>query len=327
MLITNNSNIPLALQVWCVHDEYDHINEPNYISVTKLMKPIRHLVLPSRVETEERVADVEDFIASSFGHSLHDSIEKAWVVGYAKNLAKLGYPQDVIDRVVINPTDEQLSQLKDPIPVYLEQRAFKKVVVNGIEFTVGGKFDMVAEGILHDNKSTTAYTWLFGGKDDDYKLQGSLYRWLNPEKIKEDFIRICFIFTDWQKVQAKSNPNYPQKRLQYKDIPLMSIEETEEYVINKISQFLKFKDAPEPMIPECTPEELWMSDPLFKYYSDPNKTSGKSTKNFDNPKEAQLYMMEKGGKGLMVTIPATAKRCGYCDGFQACTQKDKLKYD
>lgn len=327
MMITNNSGIPLALAVWCVDDNYDYINEPNYISVTKLMKPIRHLVLPSRVETEERVADVEDFIASSFGHSLHDSIEKAWVTGYQRNLFKLGYPQDVIDRIMINPTDEDLNQKKDVIPVYLEQRAFKKVVVNGIEFTVGGKFDMVAEGILHDNKSTTAYTWLFGGKDDDYKLQGSLYRWLNPDKIKEDFIRICFIFTDWQKMQAKSNPNYPQKRLMYKDIPLMSIEETEEYVINKISDFLKYKDAPENSIPECTKEELWMSDPTFKYYSDPNKTSGRSTKNFDNAKEAQLFMIEKQGKGLMVTIPATAKRCGYCDGAPACTQKEKLNHD
>ena len=92
MIITNTSGIPLSLAVWCVHDEYDYINEPNYISVTKLMKPVRQLILPGRVPMEERIADAADYISSALGHSLHDSIEKAWVKGHRHNLKKLGYP-------------------------------------------------------------------------------------------------------------------------------------------------------------------------------------------------------------------------------------------
>lgn len=322
MIITNTSNIPLSLAVWCVHDEYDYINEPNYISVTKLMKPIRHIILPSRVPAEEQIADVSDYISSALGHSLHDSIEKAWKKGYKRNLKKLGYPDSVIERVVINPEPEELKA--DSIPVYLEQRAFRKITVGGVEYTIGGKFDMVAEGIVHDNKSTTAYTWLYGGKDDDYRLQGSLYRWLNPDKITEDFIRICFIFTDWQRVQAASNPNYPQKRLEYKDIPLMSLEETEAWVINKIMQVQKYSQAEQDSIPECTDEELWRSDPKYKYYSDPTKTSGRSTKNFDSPIEARNYLVEKQGKGVIITIPGEVKRCGYCDAAPICNQRKRI---
>lgn len=322
MIITNTSGIPLSLAVWCVHDEYDYINEPNYISVTKLMKPVRQLILPGRVPMEERIADAADYISSALGHSLHDSIEKAWVKGHRHNLKKLGYPDGVIDRVLINPQPEDLKP--DSIPVYLEQRAFRKIKVGGTEFTIGGKFDMVAEGIVHDNKSTTAYTWLYGGKDDDYKMQGSLYRWLNPDKITEDFIRICFIFTDWQKVQAASNPNYPQKRLEYKDIPLMSLEDTESWVIQKISQFMKYSEAEQDAIPECTDEELWRSDPKYKYYSDPTKTSGRSTKNFDNPVEARNYLVEKQGKGVIITVPGEVKRCGYCDAAPICNQRKRI---
>lgn len=325
MKITNTSEIPLALAVWLVHDEYDYINEPNYISVTKLMKPIRHLILPSRVPPEEQSMDVSDMVSRAMGHSLHDSIEKAWKKGSKHNLKKLGYPDSAIDRIMINPEEEQLKE--DTIAVYLEQREFRKVIVGNVEYTVGGKFDMVAEGIVHDNKSTTAYTWMFGGKDDDYKLQGSLYRWLNPKKITEDFIRICFIFTDWQKAQAKASPNYPQQRCMYKDIPLMSIEETEDWVRNKIAQVQLYKDAPEPRIPHCTTDDLWMSDPQYKYYADPTKTSGRSTKNFDSVTEAKAFMIEKQGKGILKTIPGQAKRCGYCDAYSICTQPNKAKND
>lgn len=321
MNITNNSNIPLALAVWLVHDEYDYVNEPNYVSVTKLMKPLRHLILPGRVPAAQREMDLSDFVSSAMGKSLHDSIEKAWIRGKNINLKKLGYPQSVIDRVLVNPEPEDLKP--DTVPVYLEQRAFKKVTVRGIEFTVGGKFDLVAEGIVHDNKSTSAMTWLFGTKDDDYRLQGSLYRWLNPDKITEDFIRINFIFTDWSKVMARANPAYPQNRCAFKDVPLMSIQETEEWVIDKLNKFLEFAEAEEQDIPHCTDDELWISDPVYKYYSDPNKTSGRSTKNFDDVKEAKIYLASKGGKGVLITKPGEPKRCGYCEAFPVCSQKEK----
>lgn len=327
-MITNKGDIPLALAVWLLHDEYDYIDEPNYISVTGLMKPIRHIVLPSRVPPEKRESDVEDYISRALGHSLHDSIEKAWTKGAARSLRLLGHPKSVIERVLVNPTPEELAGTKNPIPVYLEQRSFRKITVGGITYTIGGKFDMVAEGIVHDNKSTTAYTWLYGGKDDDYRLQGSLYRWLNPDKITEDFIRINFIFTDWQKAQAKQNPNYPQKRLEYKDIPLMTLEETERWIRKKLEQVARFKDSPEAEIPECTDEELWRSAPQYKYYADPLKTSGRSTKNFDSPLEAKKFMMvEKGGKGVIITIPGEVKRCSYCEAFPICSQKDKYFHD
>lgn len=263
--------------------------------------------------------DLEDGISRALGHSLHDSIEKAWVKGYKESLKLLGHPQSVIDRVLVNPTPEELAEVKDPIPVYLEQRSHKTVG----KWTVGGKFDMVADGIVHDNKSTSAYTWVYGGRDDEHKLQGSLYRWLNPGKILEDFIRINYIFTDWQRAQARQNPNYPQSRIRYKDIPLLDITETERWVENKLQLVERFMDAPEHELPNCTDEELWMSDPQFKYYADPTKVGGRSTKNFDNAADARAFQASKGGKGVVITVPGQPKRCDYCEAFSICSQKDK----
>lgn len=323
MQVSNITDISLPLAVWLLHDEYDYIDKPNYISATSLMKPVRHLVLPSRIPASQRlIPDVQDYIASSLGSSLHAAIERAWELSKDRGLKLLGYPDDVIKRVLINPTDAQVAAVADAIPVYMEQRAFKEVTINGVTYTVGGKFDLVTAGIVQDVKSTSAFTWLYGGKDDDYKLQGSIYKWLNPDKITEDFIRINFIFTDWKKMDAKSNPKYPQSRVAHKDIPLMSIEETDQWVRAKLAQIIKHQSTPEHLLPECTTEELWQSDPVHKYWSDPTKTSGRCNKKFDTLVEANQYLASK-GKGIVVTVPGEPKRCGYCAGAEACTQKNK----
>ena len=317
--ISNNANIPLALAVWAVNDDYDYQPDPDYFSVTSLLKPIKQIVLSRRVPPELETADVEDYVASALGSSIHAGIEKAWKENYKKNLKALGYSDSLINRVKINPEPEELQP--DTIPIYMEQRHFKKF--RG--FTIGGKYDLVAEGILHDNKSTSAYTYVFGGKDEDYKLQGSFYRWLCPDKITEDFIRINFIFTDWQKTQAKRDENYPQHRLISKDIPLYSLEETEQIITGKLELIRKYRNSPEEDIPECTDEDLWRSPTKYKYYSNPEKTDGRSTKNFDSLEEAHNYLRnEKFGKGIIITVPGEVKRCLYCSAAPIC--KQRLKY-
>lgn len=319
MQITNKTGISLPMAVWLIHDTYDYVDRENYISATKLMRPLRHLILPDRIPVAQREApDVQDYVARALGHSIHDSVEKAWVQGYKKSLRDLGYDEETIGRVLVNPTDEQAAAVADPILVYIEQRAFRQI--SG--YTIGGKFDMVTDGIVQDTKSTSAYSWLHGNRDDEHQLQGSIYRWLNPKKITADFIRINYIFTDWQKMMAKSNPKYPQSRVLYKDIPLLSLKETQKWIEDKLLLIEAYSTTPEPELPECTDEELWRSDPVHKYYSDPTKTSGRATKNFDNVAEANMHRAEK-GKGIVITVPGLPKRCDYCEAYSACTQKDR----
>ena len=331
-MITNNSNIPLAMAVWLMHDEYDYIKTPGYISATALMKPLRHIILGKR-NKNAAPQDIEGKIPSALGHSLHDSIEKAWLHGnHAVNMKKLGYPDQLIARVLVNPTPEELAKFngyakpeQEAIEVYLEQRATRTVVLNGKTYIVGGKFDMVADGIVMDNKSTTAYTWVYGGKDDDYKLQLSIYKWLNPDKVKHDFGRINFIFTDWQRASARQNPKYPQSRLEYKDIDLMSDKETDDWVTEKLKLIELHQDTPETELPECSDAELWIGDPVYKFYlkEETAKNGGKCTNSCTTMAEAKAKQDAKGGRGVIITTVGQPKRCGYCPGFEVCTQKDK----
>lgn len=313
MEITNEHNIPLLLGVWLLSDTYDYVHKPNYISATSLMKPLKEIILSKRVEKQNETTDLSDLLSRSLGTAIHDAVEKAWTSdNLATALQQLGIRPDAVE---VNPKEPD----KTKTQIYIEQRAFREI--GG--FTLGGKYDAVIEGIVHDIKSTSAWSWVKGTRDSDYQLQGSIYRWLNPDKITEDFIRVCFVFTDWQKANAGTVEGYPTSRSTYKDIPLLSLEDTEKWIKQKLGLLKNLIDVAEEEIPPCSDAEVWLEKPIYKYYANPAKTSGRSTKNFENYKEA-LAHLESAGKGTILTTPPTAKKCpDYCSAFLVCKQKDK----
>ena len=333
--LTNNTGISLAMAVWLAHDDYDagdqSFPDKEVLSATALLKPTRQLVLSGRLTPEQREVDVADLISSRFGHAIHDSIEHAWSKGYAHAMRKLGYPERVIEKVRINP-----DVVNDgDIPVYLEQRFFREIdsnvisgkfEVNGV--VISGKFDQIIDGQLCDTKTTSVYTYMNRTKEDDYRIQGSIYRWINPDKVTNDVMLIQHVFTDWQSSQAKTREDYPSSRIIEFPVELMSLKETENWILSKLREIQTNAQLPEPEIVRCTDKELWKSDPVFKYYSNPEtaQNGGRATKNFPNYPAAASYR-NKMGKGVVVTVPGQVKACGYCPAFPICTQKDEYNHD
>ena len=319
MKITNNHDIPLALAVWLLHDEYDYIDRQNYISATALMKPTRMIVLGSRVKRDQEEVDLIDIVPSALGKTIHTGIETAWKAGTWQKLKFIkNIPEEAVAKIQVNPEDKDLTP--DSIPVYLEQREFRKI--DGYE--IGGKYDMISDGILNDFKSTSAYTWLYGTRDDEHALQGSIYRWLDTKgRITHDFIRINYIFTDWQSASAKANPNYPQQRIAYKDIPLLPEARTHAWISNKLKEIRENQDKNQEDLLECPPEDLWFGTPKFKYYSNPANTAGRATRVFETMLEAQKFMESKGHVGTILTEQTAPKRCLYCSAITICNQARK----
>lgn len=312
----NTSAVPLSLAVFLATDNYDHDSET--ISVTTLIKPLKQVILASRVPQEDALVDISNLVSSRLGTAVHDGIERSWLNGYKQAMEALGYPQRVIDRVLVNPTPDQLYD--GCIPVYLERRSSKQVEGR----TVSGKFDFVGEGRLEDFKNTTVFTWVNNTKDDDYVLQGSMYRWLNQDIVTADTMAIQFIFSDWSAAQAKAgSPKYPPQRTMEKVYRLMSIQETEAFVINKIRAINAFWNAEESAMPACTDSDLWRKEPQFKYYKNPQKTA-RSTKNFDNKQDAYIQMAQDGNVGIVREVPGQVTACKYCPAFAICKQKDDL---
>lgn len=332
----NQTGVSLSVAVYLATDHYDH--DPGAISATGLLKPIRSTVLAKRVPDQEQDTDIISVFKSRLGTSIHDGVEKAWTgQHYKRAMKKLGYPQSVIDRVVVNPADilakagYDLDMLeengtvlsfekspKDAIPVFMEIRSYKQV--DGKK--ISGKFDFSAEGRIEDFKSTSTFTYTNQSKVDDFKMQGSIYRWLNPKIITEDYVSIQYMFTDWMPGKAKADPNYPQSPALEQKIPILTVEETEQFVRNKIAAIQRYQELPQEELPRCNSDELWQKPPVYKYYRDPNKMT-RSTKNFDTAAEAYGRLAKDGHKGIVAEKPGEVVACRFCPAAAICTQKDE----
>lgn len=313
----NETGVSLALAAFLATDHYDFV--PDAISATALMRPIRQQILIPRVPPEKRKVDIVGLSKSRMGTAIHDGIDRTWVDGHYRHaMAAMGYPKAIIDRVVVN---HEGKLPKNAIPVYTERRSFRTIKGK----TVSGKFDFVAEGRVQDFKSTSTFTWVNETKSEDYSLQGSIYRWLNPDIITDDVIAIQFLFWDWMAGRS-SAPDYPDHPVIQKLYPLLSLQDTENYIGGKLDLFDRYKDSDEKSIPKCNDKELWRKDPLWKYYRS-GKVGPRSTKNFDSAYDAHAKLATDGGKGLVVEVPGKVVACKYCSAFDACTQKDEYIAD
>ena len=310
MNYTNTSNIPLPLAVFLATDHYDYV--PNVISATSLLKPVRQLILADRLSSEDNLVELSDMVSSRMGTAIHTAIEQAWL-NPTKALKSLGYSDDIIQRIKVNPETVE----GNDIPVYMEKRSFKKVG----NHTISGKFDFVAEGKVHDFKSTSVYGYLNQSNANKYILQGSLYRWLNPDIITKDEMLIHYIFTDWSKAESLRNSDYPKARVHSQKYNLLGLDEIEQFVKDKLELYDSMKHQQEKDILYCSNEELWRKPTVWKYYKNANAT--RATKNFDNPSEAYA-LQQTNGVGEVREVKGTVSACKYCPAFLLCSQKDEL---
>lgn len=314
---SNISEVPLALGVFLASDNYDYEDGPFTISVTTLLKPLRQIILPTRIPPTDFLPPLADMMTVRLGNAIHTGIELAWRDNYVNAMRAMGYPDKVITRIRINPKPEELKE--DIIPVYLEQRVYKQVG----KWKVTGKFDFVAEGRVQDFKSTSVWAYMNQVNADKQILQGSMYRWLNPELITDDNMNIHHIFLDWKQGMVKQQANYPTQRFQTQHLMLRGIAETENFVRQKLALIEKYWDAPEEEIPECDDESLWRNETVFKYYKSGDTSAARSTKNFSDKQEAYIHL-SKEGKGAIKEVPGEVTACKFCASFPICTQKDKL---
>lgn len=318
-MLQNSTNLPLPLAVWLATDEYKYAQYANEISTTTLLRSPRYIIgsrramypeqFPEHLRPEPTLEaehpDIQERIASRMGTAMHSSLEYAWLNNYKNALKALGYPQTTIDRIVVNPETVEPEQ----IPVYLEQRAYKELE----GFTVSGQFDIILDGELHDLKTTSTYSWTSGCNDEKYIMQGSIYRWLNPELITKDTITINFVFTDWRKLDATTNPDYPPAKCYYKQYKLWSLADTEAWLKNKLKTLNKYWNSPIEQIPCCTEKDLFSKPSVFKYYKAGYEEGKRATKNFPSMNEALAYRAKQGYQGDVIEVKQDPFMCPFCN--------------
>lgn len=318
---TNNTGLSLFAQVFLATDHYDHSEAG--LSATTLLKPIKQVILAQRVPMELRVSDVMDMEASRAGTAMHDGFERAWISPrLPETLASLGMPPSMVAKVRVNPSKEEV-EAGGIFPVYLEQRLSKQV--HGL--TVTGKFDNVINGEVGDLKNTSVWKYM-NGDFEAYVLQGSIYRWLDPSLITKDIMNVDFRFGDWKRGElAQYGDKYPPNKMITKRLRLLSYEETDAYVNQRVSELIRLKDVSEEEMPPCTDKELWRKPTQYRYYKDKEKAytpGARSTNNFDNAADAYGKLAKDGNVGVVIEKRGEVTACKYCSAFLACQQKDAL---
>ena len=315
---TNKHDASLALVTFLLHDSYDYDERTNAISVTTLMRPLRQIVLTQQFKDKSKTIDVMDLVASRMGQAIHSGCEEAWSnrETISKALQVLGATDKAINAVKINPVSVKPGE----IPVYVEQRTEREI----LGYILTGKFDLALDGYIHDFKSTSVWGFIYDSNASKHALQGSLYKWLNPDKITSNYINIHYIFTDWSSSKARQDPRgYPKTRAVTKQYPLMGMPAVEEWIQFKLKQYTELKNKSQSELPLCTDEELWATQTVHKYYNNPNNMS-RATKNFNSLEEAEAHKTNK-GTGIVITVPGEVKACTYCQVIDYCEQAKALE--
>jgi len=317
MIFKNSNNMSLLMAVWAIASDYDGKNTGKNISATTLLNGTKITVLSRRADKEKLAVDLADLIPSAYGSSIHASIEKAWTSKkLPEYLLSLGLDEDIVNRVRINPTN----LTENTIPVYIEQRASKEL--DG--WNINGQFDAIIDGQLMDNKSMSVYGYLKGTNKDKFIWQGSIYRWLNPELVREPSIAINYIFTDWSRADLYK-PDYPKSRILTEKYLLHSLKDTEKFISAKLAELDKYMEAPEEDIPECTSEDLWRDKSVWKVYKDINSPRAMSGGVKETYQQALTFQMAKGG--VVKEVKGQVKRCLRCPAFNICKQRKQYFTD
>lgn len=314
-IYTNDHNISLLMAVFLADDHYDHVADPTHISVTTLMKPLRQIILNSRLKQGDNYQDVAGLLPSRMGTALHEGIENSWVNNLPRALGALGYPAKAAARILINPEGEIPA---GAMPMWFELRTSKQVG----KWSVSGCADVIMDGMVRDIKSTKVWSYMSGANDPKYILQLSLYRWLNPDKVTKDIGAIEYLFTDFNALEATYKEGYPTHAVMAVELPLQSHAEMQRYTENKLADIELHEKTHEQDLPLCTPQDLWMGDSEWKYYSKPG--AARATKNFKGDMSGAFAHRTSKGTGEVREIKSKAKACNYCNARTICSQYQTL---
>ena len=327
MPLHNKSEVPALLALWLAIDTYDYNSDPKYISVTTLIKPPRKLALERRLTKEQRKeVDVIHMLRSRLGTAVHDSVERVWKDDELRKrgLEMLGYEPEDIEAILINPTEKQLKDNPNCIPVYIERRRHKEIA----GMIVGGKYDFIPDGKLDDIKCTSTYSWM-GMKDEDYIKQLSIYRWLNLDIVTSRKGRISFVFTDWKKKFVETYKDYPPLPTMSKEFTLFTTSQTEQYLTDRITEIKKLDAMETPDLPLCSREDLWQGDDVWEYYNffrgKYNKTPAKKFKTAEEANAHHDARVAAGEQGKIVAVLGKVKACEYCAAELVCDQRKMLQ--
>lgn len=279
MKITNVHNVPQPL-VTLASKQYYSKGKSDY-SVTELMSPPRVRRLKDRHD-DEVTQDVSEMLWSLLGSALHVVMERGETDGWTP-----------------------------------EERIYTKVA----DVVISGAIDLqeqTSDGVvITDYKFTSA--WAVMNDKIEWEQQLNIYKWLveREKGMPVKGLKICALIRDFNRHDVREG--YPQAPIHMVDIPMWDAVKAEAYVRERIEMHRDAKVSADfgEALPECSPEERWMSETTYAVKREGRKTAIRVFKTIHEATE----LAEK-EKGYVETRLGEPKRCtgNYCGVAQWCDQ-------
>jgi len=271
MKITNTLNLPEGI-VRAISTE-PHNKSDMELSATTLLKGTKEIILTNR-HWDELTDDAADRIWAIWGQAVHALLE----VEGKNEFTEIDLTAKIGDMTVTGRIDN---------------------------------YDMEA-GIITDYKTASVYKVMLGDSKD-WWTQGVIYAWLLAKNnFKTEKCRFIGLLKDHSKSKAKLDHSYPQSPVYIYEFPVTKADLVcmEEYLKDRLGEYLKYKDAADDDIPPCTDDERWASETKYAVM----KTGRKSAiRLLDSITEANKMAAELGTGHSVVTRPGVSRKCAdYC---------------
>lgn len=244
------------------------------ISVTKLIDSAQRRVLLKKYGASV-VEDVSERIWSLLGQAVHTILERA------------------------NKSD------------IVEERLYAEVE----GWSLSGQFDRMdlRNKTLDDYKCTSVYKVMMSDMKE-WERQLNVLRWLAIKNgYKVERLRIIAILRDWRKSDAKRKQDYPQKPVATIDIPVWPLDETYQYIRDRISLHQAAEAGGTNIV--CTDEERWYAGTTYALMKPGGKRAIKIFERKDDAESAltdSTFIEERRGG---------YRRCEeYCEVSEFCEQ-------
>lgn len=283
--LTNRLGLPEPIVEAIRNDPYDS-GDSDY-TATSLLQPPRMAQL---VRTDEITEDAADRIYTLQGQLMHLILERA-----GTRLAEEGF---------------------------IVEKRFKTTFAFGSRiFKVSAQVDLFdpAQACISDYKYTSVSAANRGLKQEhllQLNLQAELLRRAGFQVEKAEVI---LFFRDWHATRAAEVPSYPQSPTMRQEVPLMSPEEINKWVLERI----ELHERARVTLPQCTDEERWAT----KTYAVMRTGAKRATRVFDTKVECANYLLSVDPKELtVIERPGKSVRClHWCPVRATCEQAKQYR--
>jgi hypothetical protein len=285
MKYTNNHNVAPIFCRAVVNDDYSR--EGADYTASDLVRPPQMLAL-ERCHEADIVRDVSDDFAIFRGKGLHRELERH------------ADPNSLVE---------------------------ERLIVEVGHVKIGGKPDgyEVIDGvhIVYDLKSTSVWSFVYGDKPE-WERQLNIYAYLWREHgFQVDKLLIHAALYDWNRNEAKRNPDYPQTPFHTVEVPLWTQEAQEQYINKRLDLHEGAKEVEVIGLSlhfPCSNEDRWKKPTTYAVMKGNNK---RATKVCDTQEQAETFIRcHKDGAKMKVEVrQGFAMRCeNYCDAQPFCHQ-------